>query len=145
MKGVERITISIPDKVFAQLENLVKVGSWKNRSQVISHLINNAYDEDQTLYSNSVMSGSLTLFYRESKREIHDKVVNIQRANINEIISSNRVLLEDGYVMEILVIQGHFQSLNQIKQDFITIKGVEVGKLALTSAVLPPVESKKQK
>jgi len=143
MKGVERITISIPDKVFMQLEKLMEAGSWKNRSQVISHLIQKAYDKEQVQHSNSVLAGSLTLFYRDSQREIHENVANIQRENINEIISSNRVLLEDGYVMEILVIQGHMHKLTQIKQDFITIKGVEVGKLALTSSILPPVESKK--
>ncbi|WP_299535421.1 hypothetical protein [Ulvibacterium sp.] len=143
MKGVERITISIQDKVFRQLEKLMKSGKWKKRSQVISHLIQKAYDEMQSHKGNMVMAGSLTLFYRESQREIHETVATIQRENINEIISSNRVLLEDGYVMEILVVQGHVKKLFLIKQNFITIKGVEVGKLALTSSILPPVEPKK--
>lgn len=141
MKGVERITVSLQEKTYQQLEKIIEKENWSNRSQVINHLINMAANEIQAKQNNIVVAGSLTLFYQESKREIHKKVVKLQRENIEQIISSNRILLENGCVMEILVLQGYTNKLMQIKKDFITIKGVDVGRIALTRTKLPPIES----
>lgn len=142
MTKVKRITVSLKEKNYRQLEEIIKRGKWSNRSQVINHLINGEFTHSEiTQNENVVMAGSLTLFYEDSQREIHDKVVQIQRQNIEEVISSNRLLLENGYVMEILVLQGSIKKLQHIKQKFVTIKGVEVADLALTSTILPPIKS----
>lgn len=142
MKKVKRITVSLKEKNYRQLEKIIDKGNWSNRSQVINHLIDQDYNQSEIKENDHVvMAGSLTLFYEDSLREIHDKVMHIQRQNIEEVISSNRLLLENGYVMEILVLQGNVQKLQQIKQKFVVIKGVEVANLALTRTILPPIKS----
>lgn len=142
MIGVQRLTISLTDKTFEQLEEIVKNGEWKNRSQIISSLIRNEFLNLKSKNGDDLMAGSITLFYREDQREILTKVSQIQRANIEEVISTNRVLLEDNYIMELIVVQGRINKLEEIKKQFLQIKGVETGNLTLTSIVLPPIQSK---
>lgn len=142
MKGVTRVTVSLPDNTYEQLEQLIESGNWKNRSQVISQLVRDEYLQQLSKVSDSIMAGSITLFYDESQREILTNVCQVQRENINEVISSNRVLLENNHIMEIMVVQGHVSKLVDIQQQLLNIKGVEAGKLALTSVILPPIQSK---
>lgn len=142
MKKVKRITVSLKEKNYRRLEEIIEKGNWSNRSQAINHLISQNYNQSEIKENDHVvMAGSLTLFYEDSQREIHDKVVQIQRQNIEEVISSNRLLLENGYVMEILVLQGSIEKLQHIKRKFVIIKGVEVADLALTRTILPPIKS----
>ena len=140
--GVKRVSISLPEKTFDQLEEIIERGEWNNRSQVIAHLIRNEYISYLANQSNTIMAGSITLFYNEVQREILNNVFRVQRENIDEVISANRILLENNHVMEILVVQGYVQKLEKIQNEFLKIKGVKAGKLVLTSIILPPIQSK---
>lgn len=141
-KGVQRLTISLPDNTFGQLEELVGFGEWKNRSQVISSLVRNEYISQKAKRTNDLMAGSITIFYREDQREILNNVSQIQRNNIDEVISTTRVLLEDNHIMELIVVQGRIKKLEEIKKQLLQIKGVETGNLTLTSVILPPIQTK---
>jgi len=142
MANVHRLTVSIPEKTFNQLEEIMSTGEWKNRSQVISSLVRNEYSNLTAKRTDDLMAGSITLFYREDQREILTKVSQTQRENIEEVISTNRVLLEDNYIMELIVVQGRIKKLEEIKKQFLQIKGVETGNLTLTSIILPPIQTK---
>jgi len=141
-KGVQRLSISLPDKTFEQLEEMVDIGEWKNRSQTLSCLVRNEYLNQKKEQSNTIMAGSITIFYREDQREILQNVSQIERKNINEVISTTRILLERNYIMELLVVQGRIKKLNDIKTQLLKIKGVETGNLTLSSIVLPPIQTK---
>ncbi len=142
MKGVTRVTVSIPEDTYEELEKLIELGKWKNRSQIITQLINDEYIQQATEQQDSIMAGSLTLFYDESQREILEKVTQIQRENIDQVISSNRILLENNHIMEILLVQGKVRKLKEIQNQLLSTKGVKSGKLALTNIILPPIQSK---
>lgn len=142
MTGVQRVSISLPNNTLEQLEKIMSTGKWKNRSQIISSLIRNEYIRLTSLKSGDLMAGSITLFYREDQRELLTKVFQIQRENIKEVISTTRVLLEDNYIMELIVVQGKVKKLEEIKKQFLQIKGVEAGNLTLTNILLPPIQQK---
>lgn len=142
MQGVKRVTISLPDKTYGQLETIIDAGNWKNRSQAITQLIRDEYIHISSKEHACIMAGSITIFYDESQREILSKVANVERTNINEVISTHRVMLEDYHIMEILVVQGYVTKLEEIQNAFLNIKGVEAGKLVLTGTILPPIHTK---
>lgn len=142
MKGVKRVSISLPDETFEHLEEMISKKNWNNRSQAITQLVRDAHLEVSSEDNDSVMAGSITLFYEETQREVFNNVAQIQRNNVEEVISANRVLLENNHIMEILVVQGQVKKLLQIQQQFLNVKGVESGKLVLTNLILPPVHSK---
>ncbi|MCD8166598.1 MAG: hypothetical protein LUE93_11095 [Bacteroides sp.] len=142
MIGVKRFTVSLPDQTFGQLEEIMDISEWQNRSQVIASLIRNEYLYLASLKNDELVAGSITLFYREDQRELLTKVSRIQWENIEEVINTTRVLLEDNFIMEIIVVQGKVRRLEEIKKQFLQIKGVETGNLPLTTRILPPIQSK---
>ena len=139
--GVQRITISLPQDTFEKLEDLVISGGWKNRSQVVAQLIRQDYIDSCEKKQDAVMAGTITLFYSEDQPGILNSITEIERKNIEEVISSHKVLLENNHMMEVLVVQGKVQKLHAIVDELLNLKGVEAGKLALTSTILPPIQS----
>jgi CopG family transcriptional regulator, nickel-responsive regulator len=139
--GVQRVTVSLPQGVYRKLEELVEAGNWKNRSQVLAQLVRQEFVESEAKNPEAVMAGTITLFYSEEQPGVLSRIAEIERKNIEEVISTHRVLLEKNYMIEVLVVQGRVRKLQTIVNELLNIKGVEAGKLALTSTILPPIQA----
>jgi len=134
-----RISVSLRESVHEALDVLVESRGFENRSQAISEMIHKSVMEYNQEQVNKVMAGTITLFYDETATGIRTELANIQRENIKEVISSQHVLLEDNYTMEVIVVQGPANKLKELSDKFVTCKGVKSGNLTLTSAILPPL------
>jgi len=141
--GVKRISISLPPTVFNELDELVARRGFENRSQAISEMIHQSATEHFQERGNSLMAGTITLFYDESKPGLLQGLAEIQREYIDEVISSQNVLLEDHHTMVVMLVQGPASRLKIIADKLITCKGVRSGKLTISSAILPPIHMRK--
>lgn len=142
-EGVKRISVSLPPRVFAELDRLVVDRGFENRSQAISEMIHQSLTEHYQEQGSRLMAGTITLFYDESKPGLLQALAEIQRSHIEEVISSQHVLLEDNHTMEVLLVQGPADRLKEIADELITCKGVRSGKLTISSAILPPIHGRK--
>lgn len=139
---VHRISISLPEQLTLELDQMVVDGGYKNRSQAIARIVRNALLEHYGEKGSQVMAGSITLVYNEAQPNLKTKLVNIQRKHIDSVISSLNMLLEDNYSMEVLQVQGPVDKLNRIVRELRACKGIENCKLILSSAVIPPIHGK---
>ncbi len=142
-EGVKRISVSLPPAVFNELDKLVATRGFENRSQAISEMIHQSLTEHYQDQGDRLMAGTITLFYDESKPGLLQALAEIQRVHIDEVISSQHVLLEDDHTMQVILVQGPAMRLKQIADELITCKGVRSGKLTISSAILPPIHSRK--
>jgi len=140
---VHRISISLPEQLTVELDQMVVDGGYKNRSQAIARIVRNALLEHYGEKGAQVMAGSITLVYNEAQPNLKTNLVNIQRKHIDSVISSLNMLLEDNYSMEVLQVQGPVNKLNRIVRELRACKGIENCKLILSSAVIPPIHGKK--
>jgi CopG family nickel-responsive transcriptional regulator len=141
-EGVKRISVSLPPAVFNELDRLVATRGFENRSQAISEMIHQSLTEHYQDQGDRLMAGTITLFYDESKPGLLQALAEIQRAHIDEVISSQHVLLEDDHTMQVILVQGPATLLKQIADELITCKGVRSGKLTISSAILPPIHGR---
>lgn len=139
---VHRISVSLPESLTQELDQMVKDGGYQNRSQAVAHMIRNNLDDYYGGKGNQIMAGTLTLVYDESKPNLRQKLVKIQRDYIDTVISSLNVLLENNHSLEVLQVQGPVKTLNTIVKEIRACKGVESCKLALTSTIMPPIHIK---
>jgi CopG family nickel-responsive transcriptional regulator len=58
---------------------------------------------------------------------------------VKEVISAQNVFLEDDQAMEVLLVQGPFERLQQLCDDLRKVRGVQQIKLVTTTALLPPL------
>lgn len=88
------------------------------------------------------MAGTVTLFYDSSKPGILQRLAEIERAHLEECISSQHVLLEGHYIMEVLLVQGPVDRLRALTNRMLACKGVSSGGLTLTSKLIPQLHGR---
>jgi CopG family nickel-responsive transcriptional regulator len=137
--ATKRISVSLPGAVYHALDGIIKKQGFENRSQAIAEIImaRNGQIEQET--GNNITAGVITLVYDVTKGNIQRELAELQREHIDEVISTLNVLLEDGYVMEVMIVQGPGRKLRALANRFISRKGVRTGKLTMASQIMPPI------
>ncbi len=138
----QRISVSLPSRLAAELDEMVRRRGFHNRSQAIAEMVEQQIIETRQAQDDSLMAGTITLFYDAARPGLLEKLARIEREHISECISSQHVLLEGDHIMEVVLVQGPVHRLRRITDRMLTCKGVSAGKLTLTSKILPPVHGR---
>src|SRR6266481_574438 len=136
---VQRISVSLPDAVFRQLDQMVQERGLESRSKAIADMITHFALEHEEDKGDSIMTGTITIVYDESKGHLLQRLAELERNFIDEVISSLHVQLQDNHRIEVLLVQGPANQLKKIADKLMAIKGVKTGKLTLTSMIIPPL------
>ncbi len=137
---VSRISVSLPGALLEQLDQMVAMRGYGSRSQAVSDMVNSALVEHKRRLGNEVMVGTITLHYDRSVRGLQKDLADIQFECINEVISSLHVQLSHDQIMEVILVQGHAEKLQDIANRMLTRRGVITGQLRLLAAVIPPIQ-----
>lgn len=137
--GVSRISISLPETLLQQLDDMVREKNYESRSQAIAEMIHHQLVEHRRQYGNTVMTGTITLVYDNTTPGLQRQLANLQYEYIDEVISSLHVNLMHAQTMEVILVQGPGQRLQMIADKMSTARGVISGKLQVTSALIPPI------
>jgi len=140
-KNAHRLTISIPDELHSQFEELMAERGFVNRSQAIAEVLNQHISDYYSLKGNALMAGTITLFYDHKRSGIKQQITDIHHEHIREVISSLNVLLQNSCTMEVILVQGPAKRLRQIANKLLGVKGVIAGRLNLTRTLLPPIQT----
>lgn len=134
-----RISISLPQNLAESLDEMVTQRGFHNRSQAIAEMIEHSLIHHQQDNENTIMAGTITLIYNSGKRDLLQKLTQIQHEHVEEVISSQHVFLEGKFIMEVVLVQGPVKQLRHITDRMVTCKGVSSGGLTLTSKLIPQV------
>jgi CopG family nickel-responsive transcriptional regulator len=85
------------------------------------------------------------LLYDHSTRGLQKQLADLQHLHIDEVISSLHVHLMHNQTMEVILVQGPAQKLQDIADQMITLRGVITGRIQLMAAVIPPLHTSSQK
>jgi len=141
---VSRISISLPPDVSRGLDRLVTSRGFESRSQAVTSIINECLVEQQRETPDAIMAGTITLFYNQGRNNILTELAALKRRCIDEVIGSLQVQLENNHVMEVILVQGPVDTLEKITDQLVACKGVKVGKLTLTSSIIPQLHPLKK-
>jgi CopG family transcriptional regulator, nickel-responsive regulator len=139
--NVSRISISLQPQLLAELDCMVAARGYGSRSQAIGDMVNYQLAEHKRTLGNDVMVGTITLLYDRLTRGLQKKLADLQYQYIDEVISSLHVHLTEGQVMEVILVQGPAQRLQEIANEMSTPRGVITGRLQLLAAVIPPLHA----
>jgi len=138
-KLVNRISISLPEDLHAELDLMVAERGYDSRSQAIKDMLRQHLVEHKVQTGNQVMVGTITILYNNATNGLQKTLADLQYRYLDEVISSLHVHLMDNQTMEVILVQGPVQSLQKIANAMITLRGVITGKLQLISALIPPL------
>ncbi|WPJ94100.1 CopG family ribbon-helix-helix protein [Coraliomargarita algicola] len=138
----QRISISLPAKLATALDDMVDSRGFQNRSQAIAEMIEESLIQHKQEDNSAIMAGTITLIYDTGKTGLLQQLAKIQRQYVQECISSQHVLLEGQYIMEVVLAQGPVQNLRELTNQMLACKGVSSGGLTLTNKLIPQVHAR---
>jgi CopG family transcriptional regulator, nickel-responsive regulator len=130
---VSRFGVSLETDLLEALDEYVINNQFSNRSQAIRHLVNKNIAE-RKWQCNNFVAGSVTLLYDPHRREIQNQIADIQMIYHQEILSTQRIIIDKSKHMEIIAIKGIASRLTELSDRLITIKGMQDGQLTMSRA-----------
>lgn len=134
-----RFSISLPQDVARDLDQIVEGRGFANRSQAVGSMVQDQMLAFRSELGDEVMMGLITFIFEHRRRGLQGELTDIQHKYLREIVSIQLVHLEHDLTLQILLVQGPASLLREIADEMITRKGVRQGKLQLSAAVLPPL------
>lgn len=142
---VNRISISLPDELQSELDEMVAARGFESRSQAINDMLRQHLVEHKRQTGNQVMVGTITILYDNSTRGLQKKLADLQYRHLDEVISSLHVHLMDNQTMEVILVQGPAEKVQAIADEIITQRGVITGRMQLMAALIPPLHPLEKK
>lgn len=127
-----RYGISLPEVLSRKFDRLIKKKKYTNRSEAIRDLIRHALVEEE-IQSNVEVVAVVNLLYNHHKRELSERLTELQHKHHHLVLSSMHVHLDHTNCLETIVMQGISREVKQLADLLISSKGVKHGKLNLTS------------
>ncbi len=111
---VSRISVSLPPALLEELDGMVASRGYGSRSQAIGDMVNYQLADHKRTLGNEVMVGTITLLYDRLTRGLQKKLADLQYENLDEVISSLHVHLTEDQIMEVILVQGPADTLQEI-------------------------------
>ncbi|WP_420604496.1 nickel-responsive transcriptional regulator NikR [Methylobacterium sp.] len=138
-KPVSRISLSLSEDLLCELDTMVGERGFASRSQAVATILHRSLVEHRHKVGDRVMVGTITLFYDHLAPGVQQRLADLQRRYIAEVISSLHVHLMNNQTLEVVLVQGPAATLQTIADTMITERGVISGRLELAAALIPPI------
>ncbi|WP_126172016.1 CopG family ribbon-helix-helix protein [Altericroceibacterium xinjiangense] len=136
-----RLSISLPADLAEALDRMVAERELPSRSQLLAELIRHQLAEHRAERPEAMLAGTITLVYRADSGRVRHSLAQAQAGYVKEVISSQHVFLEGDQSLEVLLVQGPAERLNQLCDNLRKIRAVQQLALVTTTALLPPLHS----
>jgi CopG family nickel-responsive transcriptional regulator len=132
MTSLLRFGVSLEKKLLDEFDTLIKRKSYSNRSEAFRDLIRQELVKEEWAESGEVV-GAITLVYDHHKRELVNKLTDIQHDHQKIIISTQHIHLDHDNCLEIIAVRGHPQEAQKLADTLKSVKGVKHGTLSMSS------------
>ena len=134
-----RTSASLPANVLEDLDHLMQVRGFTNRSALLADMIRKEAASFRQNYTNEIMAGTFTMVYDHSVPGLQQKLNQLKHQYVAEIISSTQIQLMGQHTLEVNLMQGPAQELKKISDEMTANRGVKNANLYLTQSALPPI------
>ena len=131
--ALKRFGVSLEDDILESLDEFVKINGFANRSQALRFFVEKNVAEKKWQCGN-IVAGTIIVMYDQSKREISQRITDIQHQYQDVILSSSQYYLNKDFCLHIVTVTGVAHKLTELSDRLITIKGLKHGKLVMSRA-----------
>ncbi len=131
--AVSRFGVSLENDLLEALDEYVKTNNFPNRSQAVRQLIERNIVEKKW-QCNNIVAGAVILVYSHVKRELLNKISEIQGEYFREILSVQHFRMSEKTSFDIIAVKGKSYRLTELADNLISLKGIRHGKLIMTKA-----------
>ncbi len=132
MPGLVRFGVSLEKDLLDSFDYLIKEKNYANRSEAFRDLIRQELVKKQW-HQNKEIAGAITFIYDHHRRELLNKITDIQHNFQKVIISTQHIHLDHNNCLEIVAIRGNSKEAQKLADTLKSIKGVKHGILSMSS------------
>lgn len=132
MSKLLRFGVSLDSELLKKFDELIKKKNYVNRSKAIADLIRQEFVKKQWK-ENIEIAGAITLVYDHHKRDLADKLMDIQHDFQKIIVSTQHIHLDHNNCLEIVAVKGKSGKVQKLADILKSIKGVKHGTLSMTT------------
>ena len=132
MTNLFRFGISLPKDLLEKFDRLIREKNYTNRSKAFGDLIRQELIKKEWLEGREV-AGAVTLIYDHHKRELLNKITDIQHDFQKIIISTQHIHLDHDNCLEIVAIKGNPKEAQKLADTLKSTKGVKHATLSMSS------------
>lgn len=128
-----RFGVSIDSQLLDSFDRVIADKKYTNRSEAIRDLIRDYLVELDWETEDKEVVGTVTLVYNHETRDLTAKLAQLQHRLHPLIISTLHVHLDQHNCLEVLVVRGKSNEIQEVADQLIGTKGVKHGKLTMTT------------
>jgi CopG family nickel-responsive transcriptional regulator len=133
-EGLVRFSVAIGGDLLRRFDRYREEHQYPNRSEAVRGLMRSALIEDDIADDQADAMGVLTLIYDHHKRGVSDRLTEIQHQHLDRVVTTTHVHLDAARCLEVILLRGPTAEVRATADALIGTKGVETGKLVLSSA-----------
>lgn len=132
MAKLVRFGVSLEQDLLEKFDSLAKEKNYTCRSEAFRDLIRQEIVRKQWEVGNEI-TGAITLIYDHHRRELVNKLMDIQHDFGNLIISSQHIHLDHDNCLEIIAVKGSPRQAQKLADTLKSVKGVKHGTLSMST------------
>lgn len=132
MSELFRFGISLPKDLLDKFDRLIQKKNYTNRSEAFRDLIRQELIKKEWQEGEEVV-GAITLVYDHHKRELLNKITDIQHDFQRLIISTQHIHLDHNNCVEIIAVKGVSEKVQKLADTLKSIKGLKHTTLGMST------------
>lgn len=132
MSKLFRFGVSLEKDLLDKFDRLIRARNYNNRSEAFRDLIREELVKRQWQEGKEI-AGAITLIYEHHKRELVNKLTDIQHDYQEVIISTQHIHLDHHNCLEIIAVKGTPQKAQELANTLKSVKGVKHATLSMSS------------
>ena len=125
MTVLTRFGVSLNSELLKQFDKFIKGNGCPTRSKALEDLIRKSLVENAWEIGNNAVAGAVVMVYDHHKRELVNKLLDIQHEHQEIIISSQHVHLSHDNCLEVIAIKGKPPQISSFMNLLKSSKGVK--------------------
>ncbi len=132
MARIARVGVSLEEDLLRKFDERIRIKKYTNRSEAIRDLIREGLVKAEWR-ENKEIAGAITLIYSHHKRELVNKLMDIQHDYGAVIISSQHIHLDHDNCLEIIALRGRPGKAQELADGLKAVKGVKHATLSMAT------------
>ncbi|MBV8632841.1 MAG: nickel-responsive transcriptional regulator NikR [Silvibacterium sp.] len=134
MGVLSRIGVALDSDLLARFDDFISRLGYTNRSEAFRDLIRDRLIAERTASPNTTVVGTVTLIYNHHAHGVTEKLTELQHANHGLVVSTTHAHLDHDSCLEVLIVHGKSNQIEEFAGRLIGLKGVQHGRLVMTVA-----------
>jgi len=129
-----RFSVAIGGELLRKFDQYREEHRYPNRSEAVRGLMRDALIQEVISDENSLAMGVVTIIYDHHAGRIAERLTEIQHLHLDRVVTTTHVHLDHRRCLEVILLRGPVREVRELADGLIGTKGVETGRLVLSSA-----------